>query len=372
MKSKLDNPPTIFSNISLALLSVANTPDVSGVLITISSLTLVKIRDFFFVLTLSINLILPISSPYRIYIKILLKTLKITEELLCDPKVFLCKPYRNLVKEKSMGKIVFKDTATSYKKNLQIIHTKEDIVINLPEPSGELISDLSIDRHIQNVEIGSDISKILKPNIRENNGGITSIENHIRPLDIASYRTSMFFVGKHTSTDWEAYADSEMRDLLDTGNSILNPDIKSSWLPTIEGDNRDVYVRYRFRSNSITSPWSDLLHYRTPSYGVRKFTITVSDNSLTPTISTSGFIPFGEDKIGKIEHRSTSWVIRDNKGRTVFESIDDTVNKTSIVVPDRKLFVSNTYTVNVIYNTNNIQYPSSNTITKCWKTQDGV
>lgn len=269
-----------------------------------------------------------------------------------------------------MGKIVFKDSSTSYKKNLQIVHTKEDIVINLPEPSGELISDLSIDRHIQNVEIGSDVSKILKPNILENNGGITSIENHIRPLDIASYRTSMFFVGKHTSTDWEAYADSEMRDLLDTGNSILNPDIKSSWLPTIEGDNRDVYVRYRFRSNSITSPWSDLLHYRTPSYGVRKFTITVSDNSLTPTITTSGFIPFGEDKIGKIEHRSTSWTIRDNKGRTVFESIDDTVNKTSIVVPDRKLFVSNNYVVNVIYNTNNIQYPSSNTITKRWNTID--
>ena len=266
-----------------------------------------------------------------------------------------------------MGKIIFKDSKSTKNKNLILTHTYEDIIINLPGKDGELISDLSIDRHMQNIEVSSDINKILKPDITENNGGIVNEESWSRPLQIASYRTSVYFVGKHTGTDWEAYADRGMKgDLTSTSES----EHKVAWLPDINEDNKEVYVRYRFKSGDILSPWSDLLYYRTPAYGVRSIKLTIDGNSLTPTITASEFRSFGEDKIGKIEHVSTDWRIKDTAGLTVFESLNDTVNKTSIAIKDGILNIKTTYTVEVIYNTNNVKFPTSRPGKLTWETID--
>ena len=266
-----------------------------------------------------------------------------------------------------MGKIIFKDSQTTKKKNLILTHTYEDIIINLPGKDGELISDLSINRHMQNIEVSSDINKILKPDITENNGGIVNEESWSRPLQIASYRTSAYFVGKHTGTDWEAYADRGMK-----GNLAATSDVehKDAWLPDVNEDNKEVYVRYRFRSGDILSPWSDLLYYRTPAYGVRSIKLTIDGDSLTPTITASEFRSFGEDKIGKIEHVSTDWRIKDTAGLTVFESLNDTVNKTSITLKEGILNIKTTYTVEVIYNTNNVKFPTSKPGKLTWETID--
>lgn len=266
-----------------------------------------------------------------------------------------------------MGKIIFKDSKSTKNKNLILTHTYEDIVINLPGKDGELLSDLSIDRHMQNIEVGTDINKILKPDITENNGGIVNEESWSRPLQIASYRTSAYFVGKHTGTDWEAYADRGMKGNL---TSTSETEYKDAWLPDINEDNKEVYVRYRFKSGDILSPWSDLLYYRTPAYGVRSIKLTIDGNSLTPTITASEFRSFGEDKIGKIEHVSTDWRIKDTAGLVVFESLNDTVNKTSIAIKDGILNIKTTYTVEVIYNTNNVKFPTSRPGKLIWETID--
>lgn len=266
-----------------------------------------------------------------------------------------------------MGKIIFKDSKSTKNKNLILTHTYEDIIINLPGKDGELLSDLSIDRHMQNIEVGTDINKILKPDITENNGGIVNEESWSRPLQIASYRTSVYFVGKHTGTDWEAYADRGMK-----GNLAATSDVeyKDAWLPDVNEDNKEVYVRYRFKSGDILSPWSDLLYYRTPAYGVRSIKLTIDGNSLTPTITASEFRSFGEDKIGKIEHVSTDWRIKDTAGLTVFESLNDTINKTSITIKDGILNIKTTYTVEVTYNTNNVKFPTSRPGKLTWETID--
>lgn len=266
-----------------------------------------------------------------------------------------------------MGKIAFKDSKTTKKKNLILTHTYEDITINLPGKDGELISDLTIDRHIQNIEVGTDVNKILKPDIRENNGGIVDEESWSRPLQIASYKTSLYFVGKHTGTEWEAYADRGMKGNLD---STTDKEFKNAWLPDVNEDGKEVYVRYRFRSGDIVSPWSDLLYYRTPAYGIRKIKVTVSDDSLTPTITASEFRSFGEDKIGKIEYVSTDWRIKDSAGLTVFESLNDTVNRNSITLKEGILNINSRYTVEVVYNSNNIKFPSSKPGKLTWGTRD--
>lgn len=264
-----------------------------------------------------------------------------------------------------MGKIAFKDSKTTKKKNLILTHTYEDITINLPGKDGELISDLTIDRHIQNIEVGTDVNKILKPDIRENNGGIVDEESWSRPLQIASYKTSLYFVGKHTGTEWEAYADRGMKGNLD---STTDKEFKNAWLPDVNEDGKEVYVRYRFRSGDIVSPWSDLLYYRTPAYGIRKIKVTVSDDSLTPMITASEFRSFGEDKIGKIEYVSTDWRIKDSAGLTVFESLNDTVNRNSITLKEGILNINSKYTVEVVYNSNNIKFPNSKPGKLTWET----
>ena len=269
-----------------------------------------------------------------------------------------------------MGKINFKDSITTKTKHLDVVHTDQDIIINLPDKSGYLLTDLSIDKNIQNIDLGLEINKILKPDITENNGGITDEDSWDKPLKIASYRTSPYFVGKHTSTDWEAFGTENMEEPLDTLDSTTDESGLTSWLPNVAEDNKEVYVRYRFRSNEIMSPWSDLLHYTTPPYGIRPVTITVSDNKFNPTISTSKFIAFGEDKVGKIEHRSTSWKVKDSTNNTVFSSLDDETNLTSITLPKDTLTVNETYTVEVVFNTNNIRIPRSKTNKYSWLTID--
>lgn len=264
-----------------------------------------------------------------------------------------------------MGKIAFKDSKTTKKKNLILTHTYEDITINLPGKDGELISDLTIDRHIQNIEVGTDVNKILKPDIRENNGGIVDEESWSRPLQIASYKTSLYFVGKHTGTEWEAYADRGMKGNLD---STADKEFKNAWLPDVNEDGKEVYVRYRFRSGDIVSPWSDLLYYRTPAYGIRKIKVTIDNDSLTPTITASEFRSFGEDKIGKIEYVSTDWRIKDSAGLTVFESLNDTVNRNSITLKEGILNINSRYTVEVVYNSNNIKFPNSKPGKLTWET----
>lgn len=264
-----------------------------------------------------------------------------------------------------MGKIAFKDSKTTKKKNLILTHTYEDITINLPGKDGELISDLTIDRHIQNIEVGTDVNKILKPDIRENNGGIVDEESWSRPLQIASYKTSLYFVGKHTGTEWEAYADRGMKGNLDSTNAA---EFKNAWLPDVNEDGKEVYVRYRFRSGDIVSPWSDLLYYRTPSYGIRRIKLTIDNDSLTPTLTASEFRSFGEEKVGKIEYVSTDWRIKDSAGLTVFESLNDTVNRNSITLKEGILNINSTYTAEVVYNSNNVKYPNSRPGKLTWGT----
>nr|DAX15925.1 MAG TPA: hypothetical protein [Caudoviricetes sp.] len=266
-----------------------------------------------------------------------------------------------------MGKIVLTDSKTTKKKNLLLTHTYEDITLNLPGKEGELVSDNNIARHIQKVEISNDVNKILKPDITENNGGITNEESWGRAVRIASYKTSMFFVGKHTATEWEAYGDKDMKSPLDKSS---NPEDKEAWWANVPEDGKHVFIRYRFRSGDIVSPWSDLLHYLTPSYGVRTIRLSINNDSLTPTITASKFTPFGEERVGKIEHRSTDWRIKDSAGLIVFESLVDINNLSSLTLKEGILKVNSEYTVEVAYNTNNGRVPVSRVSRLKWRTVD--
>ncbi len=260
------------------------------------------------------------------------------------------------------NKYRFEDSNTGKSKRVHIQHTEDDIIITLPDTSGKLVSTNTLVDILKdpNQESGVMISAILKPDISENNGNIINPEGHKFPIAIASFRTTEAYVGKHDKTEWQASTTSDFTNIIDTVISTGNKYL-TSWYPNISEPSTEVYVRYRFYSGDLISPWSDGLYFTTPAFGIRNFTIQV-DESITPVINTSGFEVFGINRIGPTKHVATTWRILDKYEQTVYLSEENTVDLVRHKVPAGNLNINTEYTVEVIYYTDNPELYSSNRI----------
>ena len=260
------------------------------------------------------------------------------------------------------NKYRFEDSNTGKSKRVHIQHTEDDIIITLPDTSGKLVSTNTLVDILKdpNQESGVMISAILKPDISENNGNIINPEGHKFPIAIASFRTTEAYVGKHDKTEWQASSTSDFTNIIDTVISTGNKYL-TSWYPNISEPSTEVYVRYRFYSGDLISPWSDGLYFTTPAFGIRNFTIQV-DESVTPVINTSGFEVFGINRIGPTKHVATTWRILDKYEQTVYLSEENTVDLVRHKVPAGNLNINTEYTVEVIYYTDNPELYSSNRI----------
>jgi hypothetical protein len=110
----------------------------------------------------------------------------------------------------------------------------------------------------------------------------------------------------------------------------------------------DTAYKARIRDVSTTgavSDWSDVVSFTTANIFVNEPTLTVEgspdDVPETPTLTTSAFATTPTDQD---THLNTDWQVLDDVGAVVYESLADTVNKTSIVVPAGNLDPDTTYT----------------------------
>lgn len=259
-----------------------------------------------------------------------------------------------------MPKIKFLDSVKNKRKSLVVTHTEEDIVLNLPKESGTLVTDRFAEKKVKEANQGNqqNVTFILKPDITENNGGVTT-SNWDEYFKIASYRTSAGFLGKHTGTEWVAYSDSNLTTLVDrSSGNILH---KDKWKPNTNTPNLNLYVRYRFVSNYIYSPWSDSIHVVTAPGGISPFDVSVEENTLTPLCTVSAFNAYGN--ASGANHVSTSWVVYEANGESlgakVIESLRDTTNKMNFRIPNRKLTADKEYYLEVTLHTDNSNYPNS-------------
>lgn len=259
-----------------------------------------------------------------------------------------------------MPKIKFLDSIKNKKKSLVLTHTEEDIVLNLPKDSGTLVTDKVAEQKVRghNPNSTQNVTFIQKPDITENNGGVTA-SNWDEYFKIASYKTSAGFLGKHTGTEWVAYSDSNLTTLVDrSSGNILH---KDKWKPNTNTPNLNLYVRYRFVSNYIYSPWSDSIHVVTAPGGISPFDVSVEENTLTPLFTVSAFNAYGNAIVAN--HVSTSWVVYEANGESlgakVIESLRDTTNKMSFRIPNGKLTADNEYYLEVTLHTDNSNYPNS-------------
>ena len=268
-----------------------------------------------------------------------------------------------------MPKIKFLDSIKNKRKSLVFTHTEEDIVLNLPKESGTLVTDRLAEKKLNEANQGNqqNIIFILKPDITENNGGVTT-SNWDEYFKIASYKTSAGFLGKHTGTEWVAYSDSNLTTLVDRSfGNILH---KDKWKPNTNTPNLDLYVRYRFASNNIYSPWSDSIHVVTAPGGISPFDVSVEENTLTPLCTVSAFNAYGN--ASGANHVSTSWVVYEANGESlgtkVIESLKDTTNKINFRIPNGKLKADKEYYLQVTLHTDNSNYPNSKAYVKKFTT----
>ena len=258
-----------------------------------------------------------------------------------------------------MSIIKFLDSTSNKRKSLIFPAGEDDIIINLPKDSGILATDRLAEKKIRENDSGYDrnVIFILKPDIKENNGGVTTTDWD-GYFKIASFRVSNGYLGKHTGTEWVAYSDERLTTLVDKSSDDLN---KEMWKPNVNIPNLKLYVRYRFVSNSIYSPWSDSIITTTSSGGISPFDVSVEENTLTPGCLISGFKTYG-DAIGAT-HTATTWVVYESidgkLGNKVFDSGKDSTNKISFTIPNGILKGDMEYSLQVTLHTDNTKYADS-------------
>ena len=258
-----------------------------------------------------------------------------------------------------MSIIKFLDSTSNKRKSLIFPAGEDDIIINLPKDSGILATDRLAEKKIREHDSGYDrnVIFILKPDIKENNGGVTTTDWD-GYFKIASYKVSNGYLGKHTGTEWVAYSDERLTTLVDKSSDDLNKEI---WKPNVNIPNLNLYVRYRFVSNSIYSPWSDSIITTTSSGGISPFDVSIEENTLTPGCLISGFKTYG-DAVGAT-HTATTWVVYESingqLGNKVFDSGKDSVNKTGFTIPNGVLKGDMEYSLQVTLHTDNAKYANS-------------
>ena len=263
-----------------------------------------------------------------------------------------------------MGNLIFRDSRTTRTKTLVMPTPVDDIVLTLPGESGILATTNTLGQKLINKEAAGYISNILKPDITENNGGILNPEDHNQPLLRASYKTSPSYQGTLDTTEWVAALDFAFTQIVDTTKLV---EYKDAWLPNVATPGTKVFVRYRFHSGKLRSPWSDTLIYKTPVYGLEPFNIVVTAGTMSPALIVSKFKAYGENLIGPINHTATTWKVYEGD-HIVYESLANTVDKLKHVVPYGYLKADTTYKVEVVFHTDNRTFPVSKAAYKMFTT----
>ena len=182
-----------------------------------------------------------------------------------------------------------------------------------------------------NIFITADIaSPLLQPIITSPANGTVDYIGIIT----STYSTSESFVGVQDWVRWEASTDENFTTLID---SYEGSDNLINWTPAIGGllYLTTVYVRTKQGSDNYLSVWSEVISFTTPNTYITTPTLTVEGSpnnvTLTPLLSGSAFNVYnGVDTL-----ISTDWqVLKASDSSVVWESIGDTVNKTSIKTGD--------------------------------------
>ena len=229
-----------------------------------------------------------------------------------------------------------------------VSRTNETITLTTPNPIGATQVNLTVTRDGKPslFVIAGGASLVTQPTITSPTAGQTGVG--LTPtIQSSAFATVPAGQGVHQSSQWQIATTSDFLNIAyDSGTDTVNKTSVTvpNGLLTI---NTPYYVRVYTRSTIGTSAWSPAVTFTTTNSYIVTPTVTITGGTTnvgqTPTITTSAFTVFG----GTDTHTSTDWIItKVSDGSTVWQSVGNTTNKTSIVVPANVLIVGTQYTAN--------------------------
>lgn len=243
-----------------------------------------------------------------------------------------------------MAELRIHDQSSIYFKSIRTGHTPKDINVKTPDRSGTLITDTTL-RDILNSGANISNTQILKPDIRET--PLEHPEAYAKLLPIATYRTNDTFVGEHQATEWVASLNEDFSTILD---STGDPIYRDGWYPAIDTASTKIYVKYRFISNDIASPYSDSLEFTTPEGFVAIPSLSVIEDGATPLLKGSPFKLVGN--LTGVNHTASSWsIIRESDNKVIKTLTMDTTKLTEWKVETGLLEPNTAYKVTLVYHT---------------------
>ena len=243
-----------------------------------------------------------------------------------------------------MAELRIHDQSSIYFKSIRTGHTPKDINVKTPDRSGTLITDTTL-RDILNSGANISNTQILKPDIRET--PLEHPEAYAKLLPIATYRTNDTFVGEHQATEWVASLNEDFSTILD---STGDPIYRDGWYPAIDTASTKIYVKYRFISNDVASPYSDSLEFTTPEGFVAIPSLSVIEDGATPLLKGSPFKLVGN--LTGVNHTASSWsIIRESDNKVIKTLTMDTTKLTEWKVETGLLEPNTAYKVTLVYHT---------------------
>lgn len=260
-----------------------------------------------------------------------------------------------------MAELRIHDQSSIYFKSIRTGETPKDINVKIPDKSGWLITDTTL-QEILNSGANIASSQILKPDITET--PLVHPEAYADILPIASYRTNDTFVGEHQATEWVASLVPDFSTIID---STADPLFRDGWYPAVNEANRKVYVKYRFISEDICSPFSDALEFTTPEGGVAIPTLSVVEDGSTPLIKGSEFRVFGN--LTGVTHVGSSWEITKVSDGTKVKTISNSPDYLrEYKVEDGILQPETEYKITLVYHTSHPVFNKTRKVIGTYKT----
>lgn len=167
-------------------------------------------------------------------------------------------------------------------------------------------------------------------------------------LTSSTFSVSEGIIDTHASTDWEVASDVDFNDIVFSAyNSANLTSISTTGLQA----STEYFVRVRYRSTKFISLYSAIVSYTTVDKSIETPVVTLTDGTTDVqgsfAVTSSAFTVIN----GTDTHVSSTWEIKTSDGlTTIWSSIADTSNLTSITVPNGYVQVGTSYLMNVTYN----------------------
>lgn len=227
-----------------------------------------------------------------------------------------------------------------------VSRTGDTISLVVPNPANATQITLSVTRDgtTETYLIAVDAQSVVTPSIVYPSQGQTAVET-APTLTSTAFSTVPVGQDTHQSSQWQIATDAGFSNIVfDSGVSTTNKTNVS--VPAgVLSTNTVYYTRVRHTGAIIgNSAWSATRTFTTTNQSVVTPTVNISGGPTsvgeTPTITTSSFaVSTGTDT-----HVSTDWqVVRTSDNVVVWQSLGNTTNKTSIVVPASILQVNTEY-----------------------------